>query len=82
MTHVTITPSTAILCNIAFDYDESTKEQVKALAGANYQAGQWIVPILHLPTLKLIFSTMTEGAGSGDSLPRTAQADAVRLRRQ
>lgn len=59
MTHATITPNTAILCNVAFDYAESTKEQVKALAGANYQAGQWIVPIMHLPTLKLIFSTMT-----------------------
>ena len=59
MTHATITPNTAILCKVAFDYAESTKEHVKALAGANYQAGQWIVPIMHLPTLKLIFSTMT-----------------------
>jgi len=59
MTHATITPHTAILCNVAFDYDESSKEKVKALAGATYTAGLWTVPILHLPVLKLIFSTMT-----------------------
>lgn len=59
MTHATITPNTAILCNVAFDYDEHSKEAVKALAGATYTAGLWIVPILHLPVLKLIFSTMS-----------------------
>lgn len=59
MTHATITPNTAILCDVAFDYDESSKEAVKALAGATYTAGLWIVPILHLPVLKLIFSTMS-----------------------
>lgn len=59
MTHATITPHTAILCKVAFDYAESTKEHVKALAGANFDGHNWIVPILHLPILKLIFSTMT-----------------------
>lgn len=58
MTHVTITPSTAILCNVAFDYDDTTKEHVKALAGASFNGQVWTVPIMHLPTLKLIFSTM------------------------
>ena len=61
MTHATITPHTAILCNVAFDYDEVSKEAVKALAGATFDdiGKVWTVPILHLPVLKLIFSTMT-----------------------
>ncbi len=59
MTHATITPNTAILCNVAFDYDEPSKEKVKALAGATYTAGLWTVPILHLPVLKLIFGRLT-----------------------
>jgi len=61
MTHATITPNTAILCDVAFDYDEPSKEAVKALAGATFDdiGKVWIVPILHLPVLKLIFSTMT-----------------------
>lgn len=59
MTHATITPHTAILCNVAFDYDEPSKEAVKSLAGATYTAGLWIVPIMHLPTLKTIFGRLT-----------------------
>lgn len=59
MTRATITPNTDVLCNVAFDYEESSKEAVKALAGTTYTAGLWTVPILHLPTLKAIFSTMT-----------------------
>ena len=59
MTHATITPNTAILCNVAFDYDYATKETILALTGAAFDGHNWIVPILHLPILKLIFSSMT-----------------------
>lgn len=59
MTHANITPNTAILCTVAFDYDYATKETILALAGAAFDGHNWIVPILHLPILKLIFSSMT-----------------------
>lgn len=61
MSSATITPSTAILCNVEFAYDEPSKEAVKALAGATFDdiGKVWIVPILHLPVLKLVFSSMT-----------------------
>lgn len=59
MTHATITPHTAILCIVAFTYDEPTIATIKALPGANFDGHNWIVPILHLPILKLIFSTLT-----------------------
>lgn len=57
--HATITSHTATICAVAFDYDAATKNAVKELAGATYADGAWLVPILHLPVLKLIFSTMT-----------------------
>lgn len=59
MTHATITQNTAILCTVAFDYDETAKEQVKALAGASFDGQVWTVPIMHLPTLKTIFDRLT-----------------------
>lgn len=57
--HATISPINAILCAVAFDYDETAKDAVKHLAGTSYAGGAWRVPILHLPTLKTIFGTMT-----------------------
>lgn len=59
MKHATITRHTATICVVAFDYDVATRNAVKELAGATYADGAWLVPILHLPVLKLIFSTMT-----------------------
>jgi hypothetical protein len=59
MTHATIIRHSTILCCVEFAYQAATKDAVKALAGATYEDGVWIVPILHLPVLKLIFSTMT-----------------------
>jgi hypothetical protein len=59
MTHATITPHTAVLCAVVFDYNESSKEAVKALQGASFDGHNWLVPILHLPVLKLIFGRLT-----------------------
>jgi len=58
MTHAHITPHTPILCTVAFEYDEATKNSVKELAGASFDGGLWIVPIMHLPTMKDIFKTL------------------------
>ena len=60
MTHatITITPNSATLCTVAFDYDEATKNSVKELAGATYAGGLWTVPIMHLPALKGVFKTL------------------------
>jgi hypothetical protein len=38
-------------------FDLAHKEAVKALPGATYADGAWLVPILHLPLLKAIFDT-------------------------
>jgi hypothetical protein len=59
MTHATITPNTPILCTVEFPYDEATKNIVKELAGATYANSLWTLPIMHLPTLKGIFATLT-----------------------
>ncbi len=59
MSNATITPYTAILCHVTFPYDKIAKDTVKALPGATYADGAWLVPILHLPRLKLIFAGMT-----------------------
>lgn len=57
--NVTISYHDAVCCAVAFAYDVATKDTVKALPGATYDDGAWIVPILHLPILKLIFDSMT-----------------------
>lgn len=59
MTHATISQHDAICCAVRCDI--AAKDGVKALAGATFDGDSkaWILPILHLPVLKLIFSTMT-----------------------
>lgn len=59
MTHATITRHSAILCCVEFAFHAATKDAVKALPGAEYADGVWIVPTMHLPTLKGIFDSMT-----------------------
>lgn len=59
MTHATITPHGRHCAVTMTGYDLAQKEAVKALAGAEYGGGAWIVSVLHLPTLKAIFDTMT-----------------------
>lgn len=59
MTHATITCHSATLAIVEFAYDAATKDAVKALPGADFDGHAWLVPILHLPTLKGIFDTMT-----------------------
>lgn len=58
MTHATIRVHTDKLCIVEFAYDEAAKNTLKALAGVEFD-GCWIVPILHLPTLKTIFAKLT-----------------------
>lgn len=58
MIHATIAHHSATLCTVSFIYDKDAKEAVKALAGASYDDGVWIIPIMHLPTLKAIFAAM------------------------
>lgn len=59
MTHATITRHSATLAIVEFAYHAATKDAVKALPGAEYADGVWIVPTMHLPTLKGMFGTMT-----------------------
>lgn len=59
MTHATITPHDRHCAVTMTGYDLAHKEAVKALAGAEYIGGAWVVSALHLPTLKAIFDTMT-----------------------
>lgn len=58
MTHATITAYDRICCCVAFAYDLATRNAVKELPGATYEDGAWIVPVMHLPILKLIFDSM------------------------
>lgn len=58
MTHATIKAHTAKLCIVEFAYDVATKDAVKALAGVEFD-GRWIVPVMHLPTLKGVFDKLT-----------------------
>lgn len=57
--HATISYHDAVCCAVAFAYDAATKDAVKALPGADFDGHAWLVPILHLPTLKSMFDTMT-----------------------
>lgn len=59
MTHATIISHGKHCAVTMTDYDLAHKEAVKALPGAEYISGAWIVSVLHLPTLKAIFDTMT-----------------------
>ncbi len=59
MTHATITRHSATLAIVEFAYHAATMDAVKALPGAEYADGVWIVPTMHLPTLKGIFDSMT-----------------------
>lgn len=57
--HATVNYHDAICSAVAFAYDAATKDAVKALPGADFDGHAWLVPILHLPALKLIFSSLT-----------------------
>lgn len=57
--HATISYHDAVCCAVAFAFDAATKDTIKALPGADFDGHTWILPILHLPILKLIFSTLT-----------------------
>jgi hypothetical protein len=59
MTHATISRHDAICCAVRCDI--AAKDSVKALAGATFDGDSkaWIVPTMHLPTLKGIFDSMT-----------------------
>lgn len=59
MTHATITPHGHHCAVTMTGYDLAHKEAVKALAGAEYIGGAWVVSVMALPTLKAIFDTMT-----------------------
>lgn len=59
MTHATITPHDRHCAVTMTGYDLAHKEAVKALAGAEYIGGAWVVSVMHLPTLKAIFDSMT-----------------------
>lgn len=59
MTHATITPHDRHCAVTMTGYSPAHKEAVKALAGAEYVGGAWIVSVMALPTLKAIFDTMT-----------------------
>jgi hypothetical protein len=59
MTHATITPHGRHCAVTMTGYSPAHKEAVKALAGAEYIGGAWVVSVLALPTLKGIFDTMT-----------------------
>lgn len=65
MTHATITPHgrhcavTMPIYNHRNERYAAAKDAVKELAGAEYIGGSWVVSVLHLPTLKAIFDTMT-----------------------
>lgn len=59
MIHATITPHGKHCAVTMTSYDLAHKEAVKALAGAEYIDGAWIVSVLHLPTLKGIFGSLT-----------------------
>lgn len=57
--HATISYHDAVCCAVAFAYDAATKDTIKALPGAEFDGHVWILPILHLPILKLMFDSMT-----------------------
>lgn len=59
MTHATITRHSATLAAVDFAYDAATKEAIKALPGATFDGSVWLVPTMHLPTLKTLFDGMT-----------------------
>lgn len=59
MTHARVMAHSATLARVSFAYEPSLKAQVAELPGATYGGnGAWILPIMHLPTLKVIFATM------------------------
>lgn len=47
------------LCIVEFGYNPGQKDAIKALAGAEFDGERWIVPVMHLPTLKTIFAKLT-----------------------
>lgn len=59
MTHATITAHDRHCAVTMTGYDLAHKEAVKSLAGAEYIGGAWVVSVMHLPTLKAIFDTLT-----------------------
>lgn len=58
MTHATITAHTSTLCIVEFAYSKRVKDAVKALPGSIFDGTTWRVAIMHLPTLKGIFTSM------------------------
>lgn len=59
MTSATVKALSSKLCIIEFAYSASAKNAVKELAGATFDGEQWTVPVMHLPTLKNIFTKLT-----------------------
>lgn len=59
MTHATITLHSRLHCIVEFAYDDAVKEAVKTLPGTSFDGKRWIVAIMHLPTLKSIFTKLT-----------------------
>lgn len=59
MSSATIRAYSAKLCIVEFGYSPGQKDTIKALAGAEFDGQRWTVPILHLPTLKTIFTKLT-----------------------
>lgn len=59
MTHARILPAGPGLCLVDFAFNEAAKNAVKALPGAEFTGGKWVVPTLSLPALKAIFATLT-----------------------
>lgn len=59
MSSATIRTYSDKLCVVEFTYSARQKDAIKALAGAEFDGEQWIVPVMHLPTLKTIFTKLT-----------------------
>lgn len=59
MSSATIRFYSAKLCIVEFGYNPAQKDIIKALAGADFDGQQWTVPVMHLPTLKTIFTKLT-----------------------
>lgn len=58
MTHATITAHSHLHCVVEFAFNEQAKNTVKALPGSNFNGDCWLVGIMHLPTLKGIFTKL------------------------
>lgn len=59
MSQATVTYHDTVCCAVRCDI--ALKDGVKALAGATFDGDSkaWLVPVMHLPTLKAMFDSMT-----------------------